>query len=713
MWTGRSLYFLLLAGIACFVIAHGDAVDLRLRQLDQVVVGAATAEALATNTRVPRFLSPEALDSFLWIDHARALANSGDWRLRWTWFDNAPEGRPVRWSSGFALWLVGLGRVWAGVHDTGIEDGIERAGVWACPILFLGCVALLSAVVMRYGGVLAAGAIAVALLASGDVYGGFIPGEPDHHGLAAVCAVGTLLGLAMAVSDPRAARLGVVVSALAGAIGLWISAVTQSFAFVFLGIGISVVLGWLYRRRLQSTAGPRQVREESARQARKASSHRDRFDGDMNPGLLDSSMWRMWGRVGALVSIAFYIFEYVPDAVSWHVEVNHPLYSLAWLAGAEMLAMWSERVHPGRTGPTQNAALRTVKLVLCALLVLGPALAVLVLGERAHALRDPFLAALHSQISELQPITDLLRVGDASLLQALGVLPLVAIAAAFALRWNISMRQRATLMLCLVPLAVATVLRVYQVRWGVIWGGFAVALAAVALPVLTRALRERWGARPCTIVLATALLVAMIGPSSILRGAIQHAEMGEELTLPELRALILRDVALQIRTGAESLAATEASRSEASSLSAGSRHEGDRRAVALCVLAGPASSVLLSYFGGIPSIGTLYWENTEGLRAAAELATARTNEEALRLATERKLTHVVLTEWEDFATHYDAVLQAPSSARPSGELFAHRMAESASRAEWLRETPYPELPQASSLGLRTRIFEVSSPNLLD
>src|SRR5690606_35636100 len=171
---------------------------------------------------------------------------SGDWRLRWTWFDNAPEGRPVRWSSGFALWLVGLGRVWAGVHDTGIEDGIERAGVWACPILFLGCVALLSAVVMRYGGVLAAGAIAVALLASGDVYGGFIPGEPDHHGLAAVCAVGTLLGLAMAVSDPRAARLGVVVSALAGAIGLWISAVTQSFAFVFLGIGISVVLGWLY-----------------------------------------------------------------------------------------------------------------------------------------------------------------------------------------------------------------------------------------------------------------------------------------------------------------------------------------------------------------------------------------------------------------------------------------------------------------------------------
>lgn len=669
MSAGGSVYLLLLSGIVCFVIAHGLTVDQRLRQLDHVVVGVATAQALQTNARVPGFLSPQALDSFLWVDHARELAKSGHWRLRSTRFDNAPEGRPVRWSSGLALWLVGLGRFWADARDTGIEEGIERAAVWACPILFLGCVALLSGIAMRHGGVLAAATSAVALLASGDVYGGFLPGEPDHHGLAAVCALATLFGLTIAISDPRSVRFGVVLSALAGATGLWISAITQSFTFVFLGIGILCVLAWL------------------------RTSRQIHLDDDVPPGLFDPATWRLWGRMGALAGIVFYVFESVPDAVSWHVEVNHPLYAIAWLAGAELLAMWSEMTHPDRSGTTRidgpsrdvsarivprNTGLRIAKLGACALLTISPALAILMLGERAHAMRDPFLAALHARISELQPLSDVLRVGDASMLQAFGILPLVAIGAILALRWKISTRQRTALLLCLVPLAVATVLRVYQVRWGVIWGGLAVAMASVTLPILVDTLRERWGTRAWSVVLGIALLVASAGPLSILRGAIQHAKMGEELTLDELRALLLRDVALLMRA------------------------DEDARGV----LAGPESSVLLSYFGGIPSIGTLYWENAEGLRAAAEIASARSNEEALRLATERSLSHIVLTEWEDFASRYDAVLRPESPPRSSSELFAHRIAEPG-RPHWVREVPYAELPQAASLGLRVRVFRVS------
>lgn len=73
----RLLYLLILVGIAVFVIAHGRAVDHRLRQLDQIIVGAATATALETGAPVPRFLSPLALDSFLWVDHARELARTG------------------------------------------------------------------------------------------------------------------------------------------------------------------------------------------------------------------------------------------------------------------------------------------------------------------------------------------------------------------------------------------------------------------------------------------------------------------------------------------------------------------------------------------------------------------------------------------------------------------------------------------------------------
>ena len=61
----------------------------------------------------------------------------------------------------------------------------------------------------------------------------------------------------------------------------------------------------------------------------------------------------------------------------------------------------------------------------------------------------------------------------------------------------------------------------------------------------------------------------------------------------------------------------------------------------------------------------------------------------------------------DLAGRYDAVLRPESPARSTSEIFAHRIAEPGGRPHWLREVPYPELPQATSLGLRVRVFQVS------
>src|SRR5881397_2738221 len=61
----------------------------------------------------------------------------------------------------------------------------------------------------------------------------------------------------------------------------------------------------------------------------------------------------------------------------------------------------------------------------------------------------------------------------------------------------------------------------------------------------------------------------------------------------------------------------------------------------IVVLADPDSSAAIAYYGGLQSVGTLYWENTAGLKAAAEIFCAEHDEEARRLIRARGITHVV------------------------------------------------------------------------
>jgi hypothetical protein len=60
------------------------------------------------------------------------------------------------------------------------------------------------------------------------------------------------------------------------------------------------------------------------------------------------------------------------------------------------------------------------------------------------------------------------------------------------------------------------------------------------------------------------------------------------------------------------------------------------------VLSDPGTCEVLSYFGNLSGIDSQYWENLEGLRAAADIYTARTDDEALELIRRRGITHIVL-----------------------------------------------------------------------
>ena len=55
----------------------------------------------------PRFFLET--DSYAWLAHTRDLMNSGDWRIRHTFMDNAPYGRDMHWSHLLIWTLRGMG----------------------------------------------------------------------------------------------------------------------------------------------------------------------------------------------------------------------------------------------------------------------------------------------------------------------------------------------------------------------------------------------------------------------------------------------------------------------------------------------------------------------------------------------------------------------------------------------------------------------------
>jgi hypothetical protein len=120
------------------------------------------------------------------------------------------------------------------------------------------------------------------------------------------------------------------------------------------------------------------------------------------------------------------------------------------------------------------------------------------------------------------------------------------------------------------------------------------------------------------------------------------------------------------------------------------------------VLSDPTSSTELAYYGGLRTIGTLYWENREGLKRAAAIFSNPTAEGTHSLLLEAGVTHIVLPSWDDFSdlSAYRRLLGASDTS------YLERVLAENTKPPWLREYPYP-IPE--SFGIpeeRVRVFEV-------
>jgi hypothetical protein len=642
-WAG---FCAVLLGCIAYVLFHAyliDQVTMRLcREMDGP--NAKPTEVL------PVPLLEIAFDGYVWNRHAEKLGENGEWRVRFTDMDNAPEGREVHWSSGFAWYLRGLGEIYRHFTGDSLRNSIFRMSIWANPILLVVALGLFATLSARRFGPLCGSVLAIGMISTASFYEGFLPGYPDHHGITAFALMGLIFGIAWAgagwvqKSDGQGfipphsiaqARHGMIFSAVCGAAGLWISAF--STATVLSGIGLGAIITTALFRKSAENSGSR----------------------------FEVSLWRTWAIWGAGGSLFLYALEYFPNHLGMRLEVNHPLYALAWLGGGWIIATVCGWLVAERGTPFPWLKL-PLPLAACAVL---PAV-ILIGGPAVYIPGDEFMAGLWKNIAELLPLMTRIQMGAISWKVAFGYFPaFVVLAVAMAFFRRVDGASKAVLVFLCIPIAMITAMQFYQVRWGMLNGPLYIALAGLVVPQLWRLVPRSPGPRA---VGALALCGAVyLFSADTVRGMVlpfwkqYSSKQNIEVGSGQLLALLHRDMAKRFLENANGRPIT--------------------------MLSSPNSSCLLSTFGGFKTIGTLYWENVDGLKSAARALNAQSPEEALELLKKHGVTHVSLMTWENFIEPYFKIIYPnPVPGKSIENSWGQRALFMKEFPRWARPIPYPK-----------------------
>lgn len=612
-------------------------------------------------------LPPASMDMRWWILHAQSLLESDSLRVRETTIDNAPAGREVHWSSG-AIWLIaGLARLISSFNDRPpVECAAWAAIISPLILLFLSVAGIAFMVAKRLGWGIA-GLFVLVLFTSRTVHEGFVYGMLDHHGIVFSFAIASVLAVVFAgaglVNSKKAkfpfllneasARRWMILSGILGGAALWVSAATAIPVFVGCGLG-AIVAAWFGRRA----------------------------------GLpIKPDLWRSWGLAGCATSLSFYLLEYFPSHMGWRLEVNHPLHALAWVAAADLLTRLLSRFFTG--GRFTNGSLPDLfRSALALALVLLPAAMAVSRPDLYFFVSDKFLLALHNEyITEFQSLWTRLSSEGGATFQLLTVFiwPLVVVLGIPLLLWRkgISPVWRSLAFFAFCPLFVMQALALSQVRWQ----GMATGLWMIEVLILTAAALQSHKAsllpRGVLILLsALSVIAAAWHPQAVFRNALAvQTELQNGLPKRCAPTVLLRDVAHRL-------------------LQANPQH-------IPVVLAGPNSSTDLSYYGRIHTLGTLYWENVEGLKKAASIFAAPNASEALRLLREAGVSHIVVASWDDFGMDYVKLLKESGGIpKTPTKPFVKSLLDGEEPPVWIRPLYYP-IPSVFGLeGQEVRIFAV-------
>jgi len=658
-FTRQFFFWACALGALGFILGLTTITSQRLRLVSELAQGRDDLGSVLPHQ--PGIYTAVALDGYEWIRLSREMVRQGHWRLGWTDTDNAPKGREVHWNSGFAWWLVLLGRMDSGLTGKPFDLAIADMGVWANPILLMiSIVGFGSAVRWRYGSV--PGGVVMVLMATLPMFNeGFSAAYPDHHGIINLAGLGTWLGLLWAglgwIAPPgggpfpdtlRQARQGIAISAVFGAAGLWISAISQVIFFIGTGVAI-LVAAWFCVPEMR----------------------RRGF-------IYHPQLWRYWGEVGAVLSLLFWLIEYFPDRMGMRLEVNHPFYAAAWWGGGcalEQVGAWLE------SGRQSAFPWRKIRLPFF-LMALVPA-AMIVGGPACYALMDPFLFRLHGHIEEFLPLFFRFWHEHLDLGMIFGATPLLFLAAG-AIVWRRKTVGPLRLLTgaCLCTLIFLTLMQCYQTRWGLLAGVGWVVLGLVVVLSYEESLPGGLRGAVLRVVLLTLLLWAFGGPGlTVFQGSCAQMQVTTfNFETSEAIHLLHRDIAQTIRK----------------------EYPGKEPVI----LSSPNSSLLLGYFGDCRTLGTLYWENHEGLRTAAELYDMRDGQDMAGRLEKLGVTHLVFVTWENFIEPYYSLLHPRGTAEDFGTTLAQRLFFRKQLPLWVKPVPYPDSGMRKVLSYDVLILEV-------
>jgi hypothetical protein len=590
-----------------------------------------------------------AADGMVWLRQTEHMVRSGALRLRRSEIDNVPDGRDIVWSSAWAWAIAGTASLHQSREDTTLSAALERAAFTLPLLVLVGGLLLLAGATSLTLGVPAAVVLALGLVGNEQIYGTFLPGMVDHHGIIALCIVGLILGVIVGGSggsavpraeegakdrDDRMRGRAMIAAALSGVLGMALSA--ASFIPVLVVVGTGAVL-----------ANQRLIAPEAAAVAKR---------------------WRLWGLIGSIGAFVVYVAEQFPDALSLRLEENHPLFAMAWWGGSEIIAVLMAR----------DSASRRAPLLAASACILAAPVVALVGGTRVFVLRDPFLYGLHREfITEFWSVSRHLSTGTPS--SAFFGLEMVALLAVAVLVIALVVARRGVPRALLFSLI--TTLLLYALGWWQVrWMSAAAASSLVLIAVATATCWTMFSAKSTRVIVLLTALVAFGWPMRVRIASAAAMARSGQLYPDDLRQLRYRHAAGAIRASAES-----------------------ERVV---VLSDPTSSTYLGYYGDFGSIGTLYLENGAGLRTAAELLTGTDDAAIEREIRRRGITHLVWFSDADFLRVYDALLHPIASTRSEDAGFGQRVFGANRAPPWLERVPYDVPDALTDRSVRALIYRV-------
>lgn len=582
-------------------------------------------------------------DTAHWIIQTQDMIQRGDWRLHHVDSDNAPKGREVHWAAPYHWWLATLAWVDHTLSGRPIGISVERAALLAGPVLLILFLAVAIPFIARRFSPTAAVLVGFGSMAAYPFYVDFLPGHADHHGLINILAMSMVLFIVL--GSRNSGRKWFILSAIAGGLAMWLSAATATPVLVGLGCGM-LAAAWFGR------SSPAPV-----------------------VWMRDPRLFRLWGWVGGGVSLAAYVFEYFPGGFGMRLEVNHPLYSLAWIGAGEALCAVVQALRVGLKGVSRTDRIRAVAGV-AGILVLPLTLAAT--HATTFALSDPIVWRIHKlYITEIQALPS--HYASKLIGQWIGIaLPTLLLVPTLlkAFSRSTSRESRAMLLLVWTPAALGWLMGWAQVRWL----GLAFALTIPLVATFLWQLEQPEAARPRARLLWTALIALLFVPAAV--SAVRRAADSDEFTTEEIRNVAERDVAhwLRLRAGRERLT----------------------------VATGPAPTTMLAFYGGSSGLGTLFWENGEGLRNATHLFGTPSLDEAHELVTKLGVTHIAFYSWSALEVSLAKLDRGlPPDAPIPKDSFIARLLAAPVPPPWLRQIPV-KLPDNPALaGAYVRVWEVT------